>query len=356
MLNLYKLGYSDELENYRRVNGLNEFLFARVIAEHKERYVVRTSDKELDAELLGNLRFSAKSRSDFPAVGDWVAILPYDDDKALIHAVLPRFSWIERQVVGKSGEKQLIATNIDIAFIVLSVDRDFNVNRIERYRTICNAGKVDAVVLLNKIDMVDHADLSQMIESIHLRHPELKVIPLSNITKEGISELSNLIQPGKTYCLLGSSGVGKSTMLNNLLGTNSMKTDTISESTQRGRHVTTHRELKVLENGGIIIDNPGMREIGIADSSGGLEMTFGQIADLARECKYLDCTHTTEKACAVLKALDDGRLSSESYQNYLKMVREAAYFESSLIEKRRKDKDFGKKIKNYKKDQFGKNK
>lgn len=347
-------GYNKELENYKIQNKLEGFLVARVIAEHKERYIVTTGNKEFEAEILGNLRFAAQSRADFPAVGDWVAISEYDEDKALIHQIFPRKSVIERQTVGKSGEKQIIAANIDTAFIVLSVDRDFSVNRIERYLTICNSGNVNALVLLNKTDLVNQSELDQMIDAIHSRHSSLQVLPISNESKLGLRELKDNLKPEETYCLLGSSGVGKSTILNSLLGSETMRTDIISASTQRGKHITTYRELKVLENGAIVIDNPGMREIGMTDSSAGLDMTFDQISELAQNCRYQDCTHTTEKGCAVLAGVDEGKLSAETYENYLRMKKEATYFESSLEEKKRKDKDLGKLLKNYKKDKFGK--
>jgi len=166
-------------------------------------------------------------------------------------------------------------------------------------------------------------------------------------------ERRGLIEEGKTYCMLGSSGVGKSTLLNNLSGKNIMKTDQISQSTNKGRHVTSHRELVVLENGGIIIDNPGMREVGVADSSGDAENIPDMIASLSRNCKFNDCTHTNETGCSVLDALEKGELDKDSYENYLKMERERSYFESTVVERRRKDKEFGKLVKNYKK---GKNK
>jgi ribosome biogenesis GTPase len=321
----------------------------RVISEHKERYVVKTVENEFDAEIIGNLRFSAHNRMDFPAVGDWVAISEYDDKKVLIHSVFPRMTIIERQAVGKQTEKQIIATNIDFAFILQAVDRDFNINRIERYLTICNASNVKPIIILNKIDLISDDDLLMLILKVEERVKQIPVIALSNETKEGIEKLREWIVKGKTYCLLGSSGVGKSTLLNNLSGKHVMKTNTISSSTSKGRHITSHRELIVLENGGIIIDNPGMREVGIASSTGGLEITFETIIKLSNDCKFKDCTHTSEIDCAVLAAVDRGEIDENSYENYLKMEKEKEHFESTVAEKRKKDKDFGKMIKQYKK-------
>lgn len=350
-MKLEDLGYNTEFETYRQANNLGNFGVGRVILEHKDRYIVKTEDKEYDAEIIGNLRYSAASRADFPAVGDWVAITEYDEDKALIHAVFSRKTVIERQAVGKQGDKQIIASNIDYAFIVQAVDRDFNINRIERYLTICYNAKVEPVIILNKIDLISSGELDQLLVSIRGRISKVPVLPVSNTSKAGIKNLAEQIEKGKTYCLLGSSGVGKSTLLNNLLGKAQMRTDTISESTNRGKHVTTHRELQVLENGGILIDNPGMREIGISDASAGLENTFSTIHDLAEHCKYSNCKHISETGCAVIEALENEEIDRASYENYLRMEREKTHFESTVAERRQRDKTFGKMIKNYKKNQ-----
>ncbi|WP_053971664.1 ribosome small subunit-dependent GTPase A [Mangrovimonas sp. ST2L15] len=348
-MTLEDLGYTLEFENYRKDQNLDSFGVGRVISEHKERYVVKTSDKEYDGEIIGNLRFTAQSRSDFPAVGDWVAISEYDENKVLIHSVFPRKTIIERQAVGKQGEKQIIATNIDYAFIVQAVDRDFNINRIERYLTICNTSNVKPIIILNKIDLINEGALLKLITTVQERINQIPVFPISNASRQGFEKLTKHIEKGNTYCLLGSSGVGKSTLLNSLSGKQLMKTNTISASTSKGRHITTHRELLVLENGGILIDNPGMREVGIADATDGLELTFEAIIELSKDCKFKDCTHTSEVGCAVLKAVESHDIDKSSYENFLKMEREKEHFESTVAEKRKKDKDFGKMIKNYKK-------
>ena len=348
-MTLEDLGYNREFENYRRSQNLDSFGVGRVISEHKESYIVKTPENEYDAEVIGNLRFSANERSDFPAVGDWVAISEYDEGKALIHSIFPRNTIIERQAVGTQGKKQIIAANIDIAFIVQAVDRDFNINRIERYLTICNTSRIKPIIVLNKIDLIDDAGLTELIVSVQDRIKQVPVVKLSNETLIGIDRLKESIIKGKTYCLLGSSGAGKSTLLNNLSGKQFMKTNTISISTGKGRHITSHRALLVLENGGILIDNPGMREVGIADSAAGLEITFEAIARLSRDCRFKDCTHTTEIDCAVIAAVESGEIDKSSYKNYLKMEREKEYFESTVAEKRKKNKDLGKMIKNYKK-------
>ena len=349
-MKLEDLGYRNEFEKFRLEDNLIDFEIGRVISEHKERYIVKTEKAEFEAEVTGSMRFTAINREDFPAVGDWVLLTTYEPDFAVIHQILPRFSIIKRQAVGQFGEIQIIATNIDYAFIVQAVDRDFNVNRLERYLTICNSSKVSPIIILSKIDLVDKEQLSEILESINLRIKDVPIIAISNESEYGYDTLTKIIEKGKTYCMLGSSGVGKSTLLNNLSGKTVMKTDAISQSTNKGRHVTSHRELIILENGGILIDNPGMREVGIADSSDGLEITFNKIISLAQYCKFKDCTHKNETGCSVLEAVEKGEIDEASYENYLKMEREKAHFESTVVEKRRRDKEFGKMMKNYKKD------
>ena len=347
---LEDLGYNDKFEKFRIDNNLISFDTGRVIAEHKERYIVRTPKGEFEAEITGNMRFTAESREDFPAAGDWVALTIYESGLAIIHKILPRFSIIKRQAIGQFGEIQIIATNIDYAFLVQAVDRDFNINRLERYLTICNSSRVSPIIVLSKTDLINECRLSEILENIKARIRNVPVIAISNETKDGYDTIKATIEKGKTYCMLGSSGVGKSTLLNNLSGKTIMRTDTLSSSTNKGRHVTSHRELILLENGGILVDNPGMKEVGIADTTDGLEITFEIIVRLARNCKFKDCTHTNEIGCNVLKAVEKEEIDKTSYENYLKMEREKAYFESTVLEKRKKDKDFGKLLKNYKKD------
>jgi ribosome biogenesis GTPase / thiamine phosphate phosphatase len=349
-MKLEDFGHNDNLEKYRLDNNLHNFEIGRVIAEHKERYTVRTDKGEFVAEITGNIRFTAQGREDFPAVGDWVALIFYDQDFSIIHKVLPRFSMISRQAVGQTGEIQVIAANIDYAFLIQAVDRDFNVNRYERYLTICYSSKVNPVIVLTKTDLISEKKIGEITDTIKQRIKNVPVIAISNETQEGYDALKKIIEKGKTYCMLGSSGVGKSTLVNNLSGRNMMRTDSISGSTNKGRHVTSHREMIVLDNGGILIDNPGMKEVGIADSSDGLEITFDRIVSLSRNCRFKDCTHTCEVGCSVLEALENGEIDKTSYENYQKMGREKAHFEATIAEKRNRDKQFGKMLKNYKKD------
>ncbi|KAA3611241.1 MAG: ribosome small subunit-dependent GTPase A [Calditrichaeota bacterium] len=347
-MTLEDLGYTKELEAYRKEQNLDSFGIGRVISEHKGRFSVKTDSAEFDAEVIGNMRFTASNRIDLPVVGDWVSIAEYDDNKALIHAIFPRKSIIERKAVGKFGQTQIIASNIDFGIIVQSINRDFNINRLERYLTICNASKIEPIIILSKVDLIDKQQMEELLSQIKERIKNIPIFAISNQTQLGIDELKSKLIKGCTYCLLGSSGVGKSTLINTLTGTIMMDTGEISKSIDRGKHVTSHRELLVLENG-ILIDNPGMREVGITDSSGGLEITFDKILTFAQDCKFNDCTHTNEKGCAVLAAIENEELDSDSYANYLKMEKEKMHFESNAQERKKKDKDLGKLIKRIKK-------
>jgi ribosome biogenesis GTPase len=347
-MKLEDLGYHSALETYRKENGLDSLEVGRVLVEHKNRYVVATASHEFDAELMGNLRFTAENRNDLPAVGDWVAFMEYDEDKALIHAVFPRKSLVERKAVGKSGQTQIIASNIDFGLIVQSVNRDFNMNRLERYLTICYASKIEPIVILSKVDLIEKKLLDELMNQVKARMNDVSVFAISNTTLTGIDELKSKLKKGFTYCLLGSSGAGKSTLMNTLSGSQLMKTGEISKSVQRGKHVTSHRELFVLDFG-ILIDNPGMREVGITNMSDGLENTFDDISNLALDCKFNNCTHTSEKGCAVLDAIANQKLNVDSYTNFMKMENERRHFESDALERKKKDKDLGKLIKRVKK-------
>lgn len=344
-IQLEDLGYNQTIKDYRENNQLDELSIGRIALEHRERYQVLTEEGEVEAELLGNLRYTAQNRADLPVVGDWVAFSPYDDHKGLIHAVCPRTSLLERTAVGKTGEKQPIASNIDVGWIVQSLNRDFSLNRLERYMTICYSTGIAPVILLSKVDLVGHEELNEVLQTIGDRFRDIQIIPFSNADGTGLEEIKAIVQRGKTYCLLGSSGVGKSSLINGISGAQLMETGTISARIDRGKHVTTHRELILLDSGAILIDNPGMREVGIGDGSGGLEITFQEINELAVECKFKDCSHVNEKGCAVLGALDSGQLDTEVYEHYMKLEREEAHFSSTVHERRAKDKRFGKMIK-----------
>lgn len=331
-----------------------KYLIGRVTAEHKERYEVVAEDRLYLSNIKGKLLHEAEGREDYPAVGDLVEILPADEDHAVIEKILPRKS-ILRKKQGDKSESQLIAANIDVAFAVQAVGRDYNLNRMERLIVLAKDGRIKPAVLLNKVDLITEEELIEKRMEIESRFPQIDVIFVSTVSKNGLEELENYIEEGKIYCFLGSSGVGKSSIINALLNKNSIKTGAIGEKTQRGRHTTTVREMHFLENGGMLIDNPGVREVGMVGAEAGIENVFGDIADLSNQCKFADCTHTNEPGCAVLEALEKGQVSEDQFENYSKIKKEADFYEMSEMEKRKKDRDFGKFKKNYF-DKFGKGK
>jgi ribosome biogenesis GTPase len=344
-MKLSDLGYTSEIDQYLQDNQFSGFTAGRVMQEHRERYIVSTGENEYDAEITGNLRFTAASRTDFPAVGDWVTMTLYDSDMAIIHRVLPRKSILERQAVGKTGEKQIISANIDTALIMQSIDNNFNINRLERYLTICYSAGIEPVFVISKIDLATDNEIRSAIKSLRLREKKIRTIMLSNTSLQGLDQLVESLQKGNTYCVVGSSGVGKSTLINNLLKKTILKTGTISESTNKGRHITSHRELFVLDNGAIIIDTPGMKELGVLENQNGITSTFEEIFNLSLECKFSDCTHTTESGCAIVAALAKGEINMESLENFRRLQRDQQRFLTTIAEKRKKEKEFGKMAK-----------
>jgi ribosome biogenesis GTPase / thiamine phosphate phosphatase len=300
------------------------------------------------AKITGKQMFEALSREDYPAVGDWVAVTLADGEQATIQRVLPRKTVIKRKYNGKDGI-QIIATNIDTAFVVESVDRDYNLNRIERYFAIARDGGILATLILNKIDLISPADLDLKLAEIKNRLGDAEIILTSNLTGEGLEYLKNYIIKNKTYCFLGSSGVGKSSLINKLLEKEIIKTENIGERSGRGKHATTTREMYFLNGGGIVIDNPGVREVGMTDVGAGIEDLFDELSALATKCKYIDCTHMHEPDCAVLLALEAGEIDKDKYINYINLKKETEHYEMTQLEKKAKNRQFGKFVKNAKK-------
>lgn len=349
-IELNNLGFDEFFQK----EGKQDREYARVITEHRDRYLIQHMNGIYEAEITGHLRFMAATRADLPAVGDWVLVTIYDDQSALILEVLPRKSLLERKAVHDYGEKQIIGANIDIAFIVMALDRDYNLNRLERYISIVNAGRIRPLILLSKSDLLDHNVVRDQVLNVKDRIKIPDVFAFSNETGEGLESIRKLIKKGITYCLLGSSGVGKSTLINVVEGKETIKTRTISTSTSKGRHTTSYRELRILKEGGILIDTPGMREIGLVDSEEGIERTFEEIKEKARDCRFADCTHTNEPGCAVLQAIQEGEIEKKTLEHYKKLQREVERFSTSLADKRKKDKQTGKLYKQIMKDRKNK--
>ena len=326
------------------MNSNPNHIIGRVAKQHKDRYQVLTPQGIFDAEITGNLRFTANSKADFPAVGDWVEMSEFDDFY-IIHRIQERSSLLQRQAVQQAGESQPIAANIDVAFITQAADRDFNLKRLDRYVAISHAAKIEPAIILNKIDLVGEAEIAEKIAAIQARFAQLSIFPISVKQKIGIEKLRQSLESGKTYCLIGSSGVGKSSLLNELLGKAYMDTGSVSDAHHKGKHTTTHRELTVLDKDIYFIDTPGMRELGITDEAEGLEHTFQQIYELAENCKFADCQHQNEPGCAIRQAIKNGELDRSLFKSFGKLSREAEHFSASKAEKRRKGREQGKMYK-----------
>jgi ribosome biogenesis GTPase len=325
---------------------------ARVCAVDRGSYCLRNEFGDVSAELSGKLLYQSERATDLPCVGDWVTAQYYDHGRAaIIHQVFGRKTSLRRRAAGGNGEQQLIAANVDIAFIVQSVHFDFNPNRLERYLVMAADGQVEPNVLLTKTDLLTREELEDRLAVI-ASVTTVRTIALSSVTGAGMDELKDTLAPGKTCCLLGSSGVGKTTLVNRLVGLNAYATRTVS-ATGEGTHTTTRRQLIRLETGAMLIDTPGMRELGIAGSGDSVDTGFGEMAALASACRYADCTHRHEPGCAVRAAIERGELREERYANYLKLRKEAEFIEMSSLDKRRKDKAFGRLVKSVKKGMKG---
>lgn len=345
MNNIQKLGFDKWFIDKIDGTKLEDYKIVRTISVNKNSFVVSNGEKDIYAELTGKFIYNSDSSLNFPTVGDWAFVQLFDGDNfAVIHDILPRKSLLKRKDPGKKIEYQLIAANIDVAMIVQSLDYNFNLRRLERYLTIINESGIEPAVFLSKSDLIDAEEIENKKNAIRNIAPDIKITVFSNNNPDDIEKIKLYFIPSKTYCLLGSSGVGKTTLLNNLIGQALYETRSIREKDGRGRHSTTRRELIVLDNGAILIDNPGMRELGFISIESGLDDTFAEIAELSSQCRYSDCTHTIEKDCAILKALEEGTILEERYKSYMKMLKESLYNSMSYVEKRQKDKKFGKYV------------
>jgi len=354
MDDLKSIGYSDWFKSRADDEKISAHGVARVVSVHKDSYTVTKGGEEIFAELSGNLLYSSDSASDLPTTGDWVYADFYDDDThAIIYGVFPRKTLLKRKAVGKLVDFQLIAANIDVAFIIQSLNDNFNLRRLERYLVMVNESGIEPVILLSKCDLVSKDELGDIKDKVLSVAPQTTVMEFSNLNRDNIDSVIGLLKSESSYCLLGSSGVGKTTLLNSIIGNEQFETRPVSKIQSKGRHTTTSRQLVRLENGAMIIDTPGMRELGSMSVDDGLDETFSEILALSQTCKFANCSHSNEKGCAILAAIKAGNLSEQRYQNYLKIKRESEFNQMSYSEKRKKDKDFGKLIKSTMKNKQG---
>lgn len=272
----------------------------------------------------------------------------YDSDTAaIIHRVFPRKTFLQRKTAGENVDLQMIAANIDTAFIVQSCQYDFNPHRLDRYLVMAADGHVEPIVILTKTDLITKDELDQELMIINSA-TKARTIALSNITGIGFDELQQMLTPGRTYCLIGSSGVGKTTLINRLIGQETFDTKAVS-GTGEGTHTTSRRQLIVLSQGAMLIDTPGMRELGIVGAGDGVKIGFEEFVALSANCRYADCSHEHEPGCAVRASVEKGELSEDRYSSYIKLKKESEYYEMSYLDKRKKDKAFGQFIKSAKK-------
>ena len=336
--NIKKYGFNEFFENQiEKVDiASTDLIPARVIEVQKEHYKIVTEYGENDAKLKGSLFYNDKIYNEYPTVGDFVLVKHNPMGEDIIYRVLERKSKFSR-LDSYNKVEQIVAANFDYVFIMLSLNNDFNIKRTERYLTAAWQSGASPVIIMTKLDLCD--DYDSYKEKVEEIAPFVPIIGVSSVTGEGLEELEAYVQESKTIVFLGSSGIGKSSLVNALCGEKIMKVNTIREDDSKGRHTTTHRQLITLKNHAMVIDTPGMRELGMWDVSEGLDITFDDIEELAKKCKFNDCSHDKEPGCAVKAALESGELSQKRWNNYLKLKKEsefAKYKESMSVRSREK--------------------
>lgn len=329
-LSQHQLGWKPYFQQQLTLDELTDYVVARVIEQHRSHLIVMSD--------LGSQQISYKPNVERICVGDWLLI----DENSRVVRVLERQSLFERKAPGTKVDTQLIAANIDTVMIVCSLNHDFKLSRIERYMVIANEAEVEPVIVLTKADLCE--DVTQYQTQVQALDPLLMVIAVNATDPQSVQQLAPFCQTGKTVAFMGSSGVGKSTLVNSLLGSQAMATGSIREDDSKGKHTTTHRAIKLLPQGGILMDTPGMRELQLSSSEHGVNETFNEISTLASQCRFNNCSHQSEPGCAVLAAIDSGELSQRRMDSYQKLMREQAFNSATLAEKRSKDKALGKMI------------
>ena len=319
--NLLELGLNEGYIKEASIYNEN-FYLGRVSVQYKDIYRVVTEEGEVLARVSGKLSYSSNSTLDYPVVGDWV-LLDRTDNKngdAIIHKVLTRKSYFSRKIAGTRYDTQVVAANIDYIFICMALNNDFNINRLERYIAVAWDSMATPVIVLTKSDLCE--DIDERLREVKEAAIGIDILVTSSLNGNGYEKVKEYIKSGTTIAFIGSSGVGKSTLINKLLNKEVLKTNSISEN-DKGRHTTTHRELFLLEDGGVIIDTPGMRELGLISAD--VDKSFSNIEELEKQCKFSDCTHKNEPKCAVREAIENGELDLERLERYKKLKKEEAY-------------------------------